>query len=93
MVHTGTFFCETTTAQFLPLIPTDVILAAVIALKAYSISAVNVGQISVTADISRVENADLRGAVQTLTDLIETSLIREDSDVSIIARATYQRYN
>jgi hypothetical protein len=33
---TGTFFCERTTAQSFPLTPTDVILAAVIALNAYS---------------------------------------------------------
>jgi len=34
--RTGTFFCEMTTAQFFPLMPTEVMLAAVIALKAYS---------------------------------------------------------
>ena len=33
---TGTFFCVTTTAQFFPRTPTDVMLAAVMALKAYS---------------------------------------------------------
>lgn len=33
---TGTFFWEMTTAQSLPRTPTDVMLAAVIALKAYS---------------------------------------------------------
>lgn len=33
---TGTFFCEITTAQFLPRTPTDVMFAAVIALNAYS---------------------------------------------------------
>ena len=33
---TGTFFWESTTAQSFPLTPTDVILAAVIALNAYS---------------------------------------------------------
>ena len=33
---TGTFFCDNTAAQFLPLTPTEVMLAAVIALKAYS---------------------------------------------------------
>jgi hypothetical protein len=33
---TGTFFCDMTTAQSLPLIPTDMIFDAVIALKAYS---------------------------------------------------------
>lgn len=34
--HTGTFFCDSTTAQSFPRIPTDMIFAAVIALKAYS---------------------------------------------------------
>lgn len=32
----GTFFCEMTTAQSLPRTPTDVMFAAVMALKAYS---------------------------------------------------------
>ena len=36
LIHTGTFFWDKITAQFLPRTPTDVILAAVIALKAYS---------------------------------------------------------
>jgi len=35
--RTGTFFCDITTAQSFPLIPTVVIFAAVIALKAYSV--------------------------------------------------------
>jgi hypothetical protein len=34
--HTGTFFCDNTTAQSLPLTPMDMIFAAVMALKAYS---------------------------------------------------------
>lgn len=34
--HTGTFFCEITTAQSFPRTPTDVMFAAVIALNAYS---------------------------------------------------------
>lgn len=33
---TGTFFCDKTTAQDFPLTPTEVMFAAVIALKAYS---------------------------------------------------------
>lgn len=35
--RTGTFFCEITTAQSFPLMPREVMLAAVMALKAYSI--------------------------------------------------------
>jgi hypothetical protein len=34
--HTGTFFCEMTTAQSLPRTPSDVMFAAVMALNAYS---------------------------------------------------------
>ena len=34
--RTGTFFCDITTAQFFPRTPTDVMFAAVMALKAYS---------------------------------------------------------
>jgi hypothetical protein len=36
-IRTGTFFCEITTAQLFPLTPTDVMFAAVMALKAYSV--------------------------------------------------------
>jgi hypothetical protein len=36
-IHTGTFFCVTTTAHSLPRTPTEVMLAAVIALNAYSV--------------------------------------------------------
>jgi hypothetical protein len=36
LFHTGTFFCDSTTAHDFPLTPTDVMLAAVMALKAYS---------------------------------------------------------
>jgi hypothetical protein len=36
-ILTGTFFCDNTTAQSFPLTPIDMIFAAVIALKAYSI--------------------------------------------------------
>jgi hypothetical protein len=38
--HTGTFFCDRTTAQSLPRTPIDVMFAAVIALNAYSVMAV-----------------------------------------------------
>ena len=37
LLLTGTFFWDNTTAQSLPLTPIDMILAAVIALKAYSV--------------------------------------------------------
>lgn len=41
--RTGTFFCEMTTAQSLPLTPNDVMFAAVIALNAYSVAAALAG--------------------------------------------------
>ena len=37
MKRTGTFFCDNTTAQSFPLMPIDMIFAAVTALKAYSV--------------------------------------------------------
>lgn len=43
MTRTGTFFCEMTTAQSLPLTPNDVMFAAVIALNAYSVAAALAG--------------------------------------------------
>jgi hypothetical protein len=43
MQRTGTFFCEMTTAQSLPLTPNDVMFAAVIALNAYSVAAALAG--------------------------------------------------
>ena len=36
-ILTGTFFCDNTTAQSFPLTPIDMIFAAVMALKAYSV--------------------------------------------------------
>lgn len=39
-IRTGTFFCDRTTAQSLPRKPTDMMFAAVIALKAYSMEMV-----------------------------------------------------
>lgn len=41
--RTGTFFCEMTTAQSLPRMPSEVMLAAVMALKAYSDGGVSGG--------------------------------------------------
>jgi len=37
VILTGTFFCDNTTAQSFPYTPTNMMFAAVIALKAYSI--------------------------------------------------------
>jgi len=67
LLLTGTFFWDNTTAQSLPLTPIDMILAAVIALKAYSILAVathqqcgpnatlNLSQEVLSAGIARVD--------------------------------------
>lgn len=47
---TGTFFCDSTTAQCFPLTPTDVMLAAVMALNAYSV--VEIFQLSVAHQLA-----------------------------------------
>ena len=62
-----------TTAQSFPLTPTDVMLAEVMALKAYS-------EITL-AVVPFIFHFTLR------TDLIEATLIREDGNVSVEARA------
>ena len=46
IVHTGTFFCDKTTAQSLPRTPTDIIFAAVMALNAYSVHASDRGRLA-----------------------------------------------
>ena len=68
---TGTFFCEITTAQFLPRTPTEVMLTAVIALNAYS----------VPGQLARAE----RSTCSSHTNLIQTTLVREDGEMSINA--------
>jgi hypothetical protein len=74
VVLTGTFFCDRTTAQFLPRTPRDVIFAAVMALKAYSI----VWQ--------KQLNGILDGSAghSILTNLVQSPLVREDRDMSVI---------
>ena len=63
-----------TTAQLFPLMPTEVMLAAVIALKAYS-----------REDVSGLRDGEEGGSSHT--DLVETTLVREDGDVSVKTRA------
>jgi len=66
-----------TTAQSFPLTPTDVMLAAVIALNAYS---------------RNVRNPDITRSVCMLrTDLVQATLVREDGDMSVISSAAYGR--
>jgi hypothetical protein len=71
--HTGTFFCDITTAQSLPLMPTDMMFAAVIALNAYS------NQTYV--NLESWKNFKLR------TDLVQSSLVREDGNMPVVGRA------
>lgn len=77
VLRTGTFFCDMTTAQLFPRTPTEVMFAAVMALKAYS------------AAPSRISLfCHRRGHEQgALTDLVEPALVREDGDVSVEAGA------
>lgn len=81
--RTGTFFCDMTTAQFLPRTPTDVMLAAVMALNAYSV------ELMVSSGLSRVYA--LKSARRT--DLVETSLVRENGDVPVVACAACEVMN
>lgn len=78
--HTGTFFCEITTAQSFPRTPTDVMLAAVMALNAYSVFAA----CQPPSSRHRVEHI-------ARTDLVKTPLVTEDGDVSVVSRASYDR--
>jgi hypothetical protein len=73
-----------TTAQFLPLTPTDVIFAAVIALKAYSVIGTNVSfQLDGSRTLSGELNLRLLFVVFNtenqkkggLTDLVKTALV------------------
>ena len=69
MRHTGTFFCEMTTAQSFPLTPIEVMFAAVMALKAYS---------------THRERPVMNELPLPLTDLVQSTLIREDGDMTVI---------
>jgi len=77
---TGTFFCEMTTAQSLPRTPSDVMLAAVMALKAYSGGARDWHV--------RTEEGD-SGRASMHTDLVQAALVGEDGDVAVVACASY----
>lgn len=68
-----------TTAQFFPRTPTDVMFAAVIALKAYS------GAVSEALLYTPVGRSD---PWRERTDLVETTLVGEDGNVSVIACAS-----
>lgn len=83
--RTGTFFCDSTTAQSLPRTPTDRMLAAVMALKAYSAQPL-VPSVCHEGPVSALWTSDVR-IVLGHTDLVEPTLIREDCDVSVVAGA------
>jgi hypothetical protein len=95
--HTGTFFCDRTTAQSLPRTPIDMIFAAVMALKAYSAKAPVSTQVVLIYQAS-TELEFHFGLVCWVsktrrhepTNLVQSSLIREDRNVSIIRRGTYR---
>ena len=74
--RTGTFFCEITTAQSFPRTPTEVMLAAVMALNAYSEQRVRRGVLP-----------GPRMRMATLTDLVQTALFGEDGNVSVVTCA------
>ena len=76
-VRTGTFFCDSTTAQSFPRTPTDVMFAAVMALNAYSRHGVHRQPPSAAMHVLRIRR----------TDLVESALIAEDGDVSVEASA------
>lgn len=84
MYHlTATFFCEMTTAQSFPLTPMEVMLAAVMALKAYSKDSVSGHDHSTRVEIlSQYEARSSSGKIHT--NLVQSTLIREDSDMSVV---------
>lgn len=54
--HTGTFFCDRTTAQSLPRTPIAMMFAAVIALKAYSVDTLEDQLLCYISGLSRHES-------------------------------------
>lgn len=86
--RTGTFFCESTTAHVLPLTPTEVIFAAVMALKAYSGN----NQQAVVGTVRMEQSARIPGlangtsSLGSQTNLVEPPSIREYSNVPISTR-------
>ena len=74
-----------TTAQLLPRTPIDVMLAAVMALKAYSACDNMISLISLK---SRIVNLRRRQRIGPRTNLVEATLIGEDGDVSVETRTS-----
>ena len=73
--HTGTFFCDSTTAQSVPRTPTDVMFAAVIALNAYSVHHCKPREtvmLDGCRDVARIakKECDIMTSMSVRTDLI-----------------------
>lgn len=102
--RTGTFFCDRITAQSLPRTAIDMMFAAVIALKAYSGQS-GQGQLRQNGEVQPlpattiVRCEESRGVIEAgevgaescRTDLVQSSLIRKDRDVSVEACAAWCR--
>jgi hypothetical protein len=74
-----------TTAQLFPRTPIEVMLAAVMALKAYSACDSMISLISLTL---RIVNMRKRQRIGPRTNLVEASLVGEDGDVSVETRTS-----
>lgn len=89
-IRTGTFFCDKTTAQSLPRRPTDMMFAAVIALKAYSVLGMSVGSAQAEClganEADRSMHSDRPSANRRfqLTDLVQTTIVGKDGNVSVV---------
>lgn len=91
--RTGTFFWERTTAQSLPLTPIDMMFAAVMALKAYSVRNRLVSwairgrgwrpRSMASPQGGAIDRAAGGGWIHT--DLVQSSLLGEDCDVSVVS--------
>jgi hypothetical protein len=88
-IPTGTFFCDKTTAQSLPRRPTDMMFAAVIALKAYSGWRCQLGRLGPG---DKMQAAELDSSVRIgllvrdflLTDLVQATIVGENGDMSVV---------
>ena len=86
---TATFFCESTTAQSFPRTPMAVMLAEVMALKAYSEvqgdSSAGTKRVGTTQRFEAARTLAGRCNFRVHTDLVQSTLVGEDSDMSVVA--------
>lgn len=93
---TATFFCDSTTAQSFPLTPSEVMFAEVMALNAYS-RCQRVYRVSQSSwhpprpHSERIEHRQGRHCGEEHTDLVQTSIVREDGDMSVVTCASCSR--